>query len=520
MRIKWGLRIFAFSLAIAQVWAGYHTLGPDGVSYLDLSDGIVDTQLERLINAYWGPLYPALIGFVRAFLPKRIGMELVAAQIANLIVFCLLWFNFESLLRKTENVSIGDKTLLATFLLWSTWALVSIGQVGNDLFLLAISLAATSQGLCFIKQPNSKSFLCLCLLLSLGYLTKAIFLVPGLLVLLITGYAITKKHISVRVCVAGFLLYLSLSGTWIALLSYSKGRFTAGDVGSLSYAWYVNNAREYIHWRGEEAVHPSIQIFSAPPTYYFGDVFTATFPLWFDPSYWNEGLKPKLNLSKWARLAARESHSLFTGFISLTGFNLFFLCLIVAFSHGTQRQDIWKLMVFALPLCSGPFLLALLHVEWRLIAPFVVPLCIVLYLLSPRVTGRVAMAAALLIGLSFVPQTASRASQAPLVNPIIAEAEASRQFKINQSRIAVIGYPFDHYWARVAGVQIVAHVDADPAMLCQINAETRERLFQSLREKGCVSLVWRVVLPACALGYQTFGDLVFVSLEKQDISLE
>jgi len=51
--------------ALLQAWSDRHGITPDGVSYLDLSDAVVDGSWRGLVNAYWSPLYPLLLGLAR-----------------------------------------------------------------------------------------------------------------------------------------------------------------------------------------------------------------------------------------------------------------------------------------------------------------------------------------------------------------------------------------------------------------------------------------------------------------------
>ena len=53
------------ALAAFQAYAQRFSVGPDGISYLDLSDAVVSGRWSTLINLYWSPLYPVLVGVGR-----------------------------------------------------------------------------------------------------------------------------------------------------------------------------------------------------------------------------------------------------------------------------------------------------------------------------------------------------------------------------------------------------------------------------------------------------------------------
>ena len=48
--------VILLGLAGAQAWAARFYATPDGVSYLDLSDAVLDGRWSELLNAYWSPL--------------------------------------------------------------------------------------------------------------------------------------------------------------------------------------------------------------------------------------------------------------------------------------------------------------------------------------------------------------------------------------------------------------------------------------------------------------------------------
>src|SRR5260370_29905072 len=90
---------------------------------------------------------------------------------------------------------------------------------------------------------------------------------------------------------AGFALPLVLA------LSAMKGRATFGDSGRISYTEYIDRATKTVHWQGEplgtgNPAHPTRKIFSDPPVYEFAAPIQGSYPPWYDPSYWYEGVRP------------------------------------------------------------------------------------------------------------------------------------------------------------------------------------------------------------------------------------
>jgi hypothetical protein len=65
VRAKWikaGCWTAFILLALLEVWTGRNYTDPDGISYIDMSDGVLAHNWRLLVNAYWSPLYPFLLG--------------------------------------------------------------------------------------------------------------------------------------------------------------------------------------------------------------------------------------------------------------------------------------------------------------------------------------------------------------------------------------------------------------------------------------------------------------------------
>jgi hypothetical protein len=81
-----------------------------------------------------------------------------------------------------------------------------------------------------------------------------------------------------------------------------EGRFTFSDAGTLTYARYINGV-SYPHWQGEPPgngtpIHPSRLIFDTPPIYEFGEPVGGTYPIAYNPFYWYEGVTIHRDISR------------------------------------------------------------------------------------------------------------------------------------------------------------------------------------------------------------------------------
>jgi len=78
--------IVILAIAAYQAYAQRFVIGPDGISYLDLSDAVTTGEWSRLLNLYWSPLYPFLVGILRLVFPSAYW-EIAVAHLLNFGLF-------------------------------------------------------------------------------------------------------------------------------------------------------------------------------------------------------------------------------------------------------------------------------------------------------------------------------------------------------------------------------------------------------------------------------------------------
>src|SRR6478672_6537300 len=96
IRVVAWIALLAFTAFSA--YAQRYAVSPDGISYLDLSDAVVTRDWGRLVNLYWSPLYPALIGVARAVLGASPAREVPLVHAVNLSSFIAMFVAFEYML--------------------------------------------------------------------------------------------------------------------------------------------------------------------------------------------------------------------------------------------------------------------------------------------------------------------------------------------------------------------------------------------------------------------------------------
>jgi hypothetical protein len=146
--------------------------------------------------------------------------------------------------------------------------------------------------------------------LGCAYLTKSFALLFAFLCILALAVFrwIWLRHKPTRIVPAALLALATfgiVAGPYIAALSRQHGRLDFGDSGSLNYAWYVGGT-EKMHLQpyqtsqfGSAEVHlkhPERELLHSPLILSYAAMPYGTYPDWFDTTYWNDQIKPRLNL--------------------------------------------------------------------------------------------------------------------------------------------------------------------------------------------------------------------------------
>ncbi len=223
--------------------------------------------------------------------------------------------------------------------------------------------------------------------LGFGALAKS-FMVPWAVVCMATLFAITGAR-RLRVFMIAGVVWAAIVAPWTVTLTRAAGRFTFGDTGRLTYAWYVNGqdvpslggvppgartARTDAILAGVGATGP------AP----------GTDPMWFDPVRWN-AVKPHWNASD--QLGTLKKLQAFY-VQSLTP--LLFLVLLIATAPRGTRQGAWSQgWVVHVPAVAGIVAYALVLVTARYVMPFVLASTLMILATIPRSRRMLPLLAAL-----------------------------------------------------------------------------------------------------------------------------
>jgi hypothetical protein len=316
-------------------------MNPDGVSYLDMGDAYWRSDWHMAINAFWSPLYAWILGlFLKVFKPTPYW-EYPLVHLANFLTYVAALACFEFFLNKfiryhRESGKDSHHAGEATLPEWAWWAL------GYSLFiwtsLVMISLAAITPDICvsgfvyliagLIMQIRAgdatrRTFVLLGVALGFAYLVKAVMFPLAFIFLVVAAFCQGRLRKTAPLVLLSALAFLIVTAPFIAAISRAKGRLTFGDSGRINYSACIDGVdclfpgdSGRMKCVGEGLVegvdetepprraipsHPVKRIFDAPATYQFNGQVGGTYPFWYDPSYWQDGIKPHFDLGGQAR---------------------------------------------------------------------------------------------------------------------------------------------------------------------------------------------------------------------------
>jgi hypothetical protein len=531
-----------FAAVVLQSVAHRHSINPDSVSYLDVASAYRAGDLSTAINGYWSPLISWIFAGT-LLLPGPLAAihEATSAHVVMVALFFVALAALEFAIREAykfaqlraadslHGLSIGWWRLAGYSLLaWATLELISVEYVGPDLLVSAFIylefalLFRIARG-----DTRAKTMLALGLAVGGAYLTKAVMFPTGLLVLAGTFVLLLWKlprgqaFRSIAISVIGFAI---LAGPWIAVLSHAKGYLTFGGTGKLNYAWQVDGVPTCC-WQGEgdagKPIHPPRQIYTMPATFEFATPLRVTFPLWYDATYWYEGVTPPIHPIRQAWVFVSNLVTYLPDFTWMLAFGALAATLLVKRVVIPANRWYWVLLALAL----APFgVYALVGTETRYLGGSAVVVCLVLLagMRAGTAVGGIALRAAVLaIVVPTLTVTALRVlgdarflivnlmtnnseeglsnrwkiAHVPMPPSIDIARDLMRRGVAQGAGIATIGDAGYAYWARLAHVQVISQLQWREGFWA--NDSTRNAIVEAMRRAG-VQLIVCDVPPAWA----------------------
>jgi hypothetical protein len=381
-RIAWPVLLLT---GAAQAWVFRHAISPDGVAYLDLSDAIVTGRLGELVNAYWSPLYPTLIGLLRLLLaPTPLAepyWEFTLVHAVNLVGLVLSLVSFEWFLKALdESAERWGQQVLSTLsgrvIAYGLFAvislvMISVGGTVPDLFLSAALFAAFACLLRLHANPQDRSTsVKLGIALALGALTKSIMF-PLAAVMLATLGLVARRQGGIMGASRSLAVFLVLTLPWVLAVSQSVGRLSTGETGSLNFAWYVNHQQP-----PNTGTMPALAAPRAPLPLKGVAVMPearGTNPLWLDPARWHRDVRPRLDVEQ---IYVRAASNLAYFLALLAPLVLVAASIAAAMAWRDVRATFVRSAVVIVPSLAAFVAYALVYATSRYVAPFLVASCL------------------------------------------------------------------------------------------------------------------------------------------------
>jgi hypothetical protein len=536
-RSFWALAIV---LGLVQVWAHRHDVGPDGTSYIEIAQAAQHTGWHGLVNGYWSPLYPFLLSWVfRAFHPG-LYWESTAVHFLNLAIYLAALYCFEVFLRELLVARSGsnsyrlERANLRQFWIWGyllfLWACrfwISPAEVTPDLCVASLVFLATAALLRIRRRAGGWTiFAALGAVLGLSYLAKAAMF-PLAFAFMLSAFLLAGpwQQAAPRTLLA-LAAFAAVAAPFVFALSKSKNRPTFGDVGRISYAEYIDGAPKFRHWQGEPPgtgvpIHPTRRVSVGLPFYEFSGPIPGSYPPWYDPSYWYEGITPRVSVKGQLMALYRTASSylrIFSthGTLYLVSLGLF---LLRRSSPGLRNQG-HRFLIVCLPAYATLILYALVHVEPRFVGGVGLMLLAVAFTsvdvseISASRTRRLAgfliiVAPALAMALGVIGDAqhmfATSFEQYNLARELHKSGIAP------SSRLGTIGMGLDAYWAHLAGIRIIAEIsEGDEIGLLNADGTTRQAILAKFSEVGARAIVTNRPAVANSMGaWQQLGSTHF-----------
>jgi hypothetical protein len=491
-------RVFFWCVAIVvgiiQVWAHRNDVSPDSISYIEIAWATVRGGLNQLVNGYWSPLYPFLLSILFRFLHPSAEWEFSAVHLLNFAVYLGSLASFELFLREfilmrqstgefaEHSLPVSPRGIWmwgCVFFLWASCFWLGPAAVTPDLCVAVVVYLASA--LLFRIGRGRGSWIVfagLGALLGLGYLAKAAMF-PVSFVFLFSAFCLSRRGgVSFRGAALRTLLatgvFVIFALPLIVSLSAVKGRVTFGDAGRINYAEYVNHATRWVHWQGEPAgtggpAHPTQKISSEPAVFEFASPVQGSYPPWYDPSYWYEGVRPHFVVKEQLGALFRAANMYLKIFSKSGVLWVVLVALWIASKRtitcGRLAGGTWLVI---LPSLAALALYALVHVEFRFVAPFGLMLLLVTLARARILSGAepgwvrrfhlvMVLAPAIAVAWAVSRDLFDVIANKPYEPWVVAQQLHTMGIPPG-TEVGVIGSAGDTYWAHLGGMRIIAEI--------------------------------------------------------------
>ena len=535
-RVRWACLLVAVSLGALFFWTGRYSMNADGISYLDMADAYRRGDWDMAVSTVWSPLYSWMLLLSFSILRPGPEWEFPAVQLTNFAIYLAALACFDFLLRqllhyraqadsahRRGRVPLPDWALLAagySLFAWSALSLIRSTLVTPHLTVAGLMFLATGLLLSISLRPEAwPAFVLLGGTLGLAYLARTPMVLPAVVMFGLAafpGLRGARDTAAFARPLAALAVFLVIAGAYAIPLYVVKRRLPLGDFAKVNYAIWVNGLPDH-HWQGDPPGsgtprHPTRRLVVKPAVYEFAEPIGGTYPVWYDPAYWFEGVRPRFDPSGHVRALWRGikvdavqdvlSHWLVSvalcvlvgayarlmgwlGWRDVAGFGSLFVVSIVGLGMFAPVQLIDRYVggfipILWLGLLSSVAVTASPKAKRAATGLAVAVLAVHALLLAPGALKRTYETAQEVLGRS-------RGS----TNEQWQVAEGLHQMGLRPGgRVAVLGSGFNAYWARLARVKIVAEIPRNAVDdYWAADDRGRERVMHSLAQTSAEIIV-------------------------------
>ncbi|HKJ37549.1 MAG TPA: hypothetical protein VJ972_02145 [Anaerolineales bacterium] len=527
-KIRGFLRLLAVILGGLHVYAAIQSqsMNADGIAYLDIGDAYFRADFSNAINAVWSPLYSWILGLVNFIFKPSMEWEFQTVHIVNFFIYLFALLSFEFMwgkVRKT-NLQPESQTLPLTIwwvlgyllFIWTSLSLIQIWSVTPDMLMAGfVYLAAGLLAKIRSGDEEHRIFLSLGLILGLGYLSKTFMFSTAFVFLGLTWFIQKRTWKSFHKTLLATGMFLLVSLPFIVLISNAKGKLTIGEAGTVTYVRHVIGI-PYPHWQGSLELgvfptHPSRVIHENPQIYEFGEPVGGTYPITTDPSYWYDGINVQVNLMH--LLSPLLISGIFYVDLFLQKLGILSACVLALYLMRPRTRlrllEVIQRWALVIPAVTAFGLYALVLVAGRYIGVFILLFWadilanIQLPTMPENRSWLKVLSALAVIGLlanitlfnldgfnRLNPSLGLIENFNPPAKPLEVAQELVKLGVEPGDKVGVIGYAYDSFWARLAGVKIVAEMlEADAIDLWQGDDTLQKSVLESFSKAGVQAVV-------------------------------
>lgn len=517
-RVRLGFWIVGIAAGGILTYTSRHFINGDAINYIEIGEAFRTARWWDLVNLTASPGYGVLLGIGQSLMDTNRANEIPLLKIVNFVCLIFAMGACELLLSAVKRQRTKLTTSLLTPLPWylvmafgySMFLFSALNWVRPRLMapeMAVLVLVMLSMVVIVSIRENPKpygKFVLLGILSGITYFFKTFFFPFSVIFIGCAAVAVGSVRKAAPRALVAVIVMLAVSAPLLTALSVKLGRFSYGESGTLNYAKYVSKRGHSLNRPIVLAEMPEVLLYRNNP------FVNSTRPATFDPSYWEDGVKPVFDLSRHLSLFAEHTWQI----INNRPWLLFAILLWFIWQMRIGKIEISSRETMALPLLLavpgifGIAMYSIIHVEMRYLAPFLFLVFLALILIpkyamddravrsKAHITTSLLTVIVLGFTLSTVIDQSVRSVRSTNEKPSYSEAYfhlVALKDYLNKKGlrggedVAVVGFP-PFYWGRLANLKIIAEIPKEEQVI-SATRDKRKHVIATLSDVGVNTLV-------------------------------